>query len=637
MSIHIRRQILRQSKAETRWVYFTFAAALMLSSLAHASPTETPERETLRISKSLRPISDDLWKQVAGEQITGKYDITRGDTLYDISKRLFGDARYWPKIWAMNNGSILNPHLIRPGNRIAFMPGTGTSLPTVAIESADPSRDTEGHPVKGTLTDAELSALPPLPKIPPRSQEWKILPEQSWEASQIEVEQASKSEISVMGSLDKVHTLTPTRELSIFAATQPVPAFGEIVSSPTQTTYLKVGDQILIRGLTEDIKPGETYGVTQGPIRLEKNDRKRQGLGYHIDGEIQIIGIQNGYWIGVIKQGRGLMERGSKLVALPPRVKAMDPIPAPATIQGQFYVDKASSTYITGQHSFGFINLGSEDGIQEGMVLESYQPNDLNTGRALSSPELFHVADMQVVQVSERFSTVLIFSGATEVYDGMPVQLLTDISHLQKYGAIPSPNADTPPAPEAEPTEIPPPSPADGAQSLDEPAAGTETVPVPVPVPVPAPEATPPPAPVAEVPPPVTAPVVEPAPVEVPPPAVEQIPAPQPAANVHAAETQAPPPPVEPPVSVSVPEQAPPPAPQPTHTPNELDALDGEDKLAPNEAKELKQLENYKAKVPAVPAATDAPPPIAPETVPPPIAPETVPPAPADSEGVQVF
>ncbi|MFL5814340.1 MAG: hypothetical protein ACJ763_12240 [Bdellovibrionia bacterium] len=637
MSIHIRRQNLRQSKIETRWVTISLAAALMLSSPAYASPTETPERETLRISKSLRPISDDLWKQVAGEQIAGKYDITRGDTLYDISKRLFGDARYWPKIWALNNGSILNPHLIRPGNRIAFLPGTGTSLPTVSIESADPGHDTEGHPVKGTLTDAELSALPPLPKIPARSKEWQMLPEQSWEASRIEAEQASKVEISVMGSLDKVHTLAPSRELSIFAATQPVTVFGEIVSSPTQTTYLKVGDQILIRGLSEEIKPGETYGVIQSPIALEKNEKKRQGLGYHVDGEVQIVGIQNGYWIGVIKQGRGLMERGSKLVALPPRVKPMDPIPAPAIIQGQFYVDKASSTYITGQHSFGFINLGSEDGIQEGMVLESYQPNDLNTGKALSSPELFHVADMQVVQVSERFSTVQIFSGATEVYDGMPVQLLTDISHLQKYGAIPSPNADTPPAPE--PSETPPPAPADDAQSLDDPAAATETVPVPAPAPsptaevsppapetVPAPEATPSPAPVAEVPPPVTAPVVEPAPVEAP--VTAPVATPVPATTPAPAPEQVPPPLVEQPAPASVPAPESVPAPHPTHTPNELDALDGEDKLAPHEEKELQQLENYKAKVPPAPASTEA------ST---PVAPEAAPPAPTDGEGVQVF
>jgi hypothetical protein len=626
--------------------FVTLAAALMLpplAPLAHASPTESPEHETLRVSKMLRPISDDIWKQVAGEQIMGKYDITRGDTLYDISKRLFGDARYWPKIWSLNNGSILNPHLIRPGNRIAFMPGTGTSLPTVGIESSDPT-DTEGKPAHGTLTDAEMSQLPPIPKIPPRSQEWKMLPEQSWEAARIAAEQASKNELTVMGSLDKVHTINPTRELPIFAATQSVPVFGEIVSAPAQNTYLRTGDQILIRGLSQDIKPGETYGITHSPVQLEQNEKKRQGLGYHVDGEVQIIGIQNNYWLGAVKQARSTVERGSLLIALPPRLKQLEPIPAPASLQGQFYVDKAVSTFIAGQYSYGFINLGTEDGIQEGMILESYQDRDLNTGRPLGTTDVFHVADMQVVQVSERFSTVQVVAGATEVYDGMPVHLLTDLSHLQKYGAISS-GADTPPAPEAAPSEPPPPAPeaqpTDGAQSLDEPA----------------------PAPSADIPPPVTAPVVEtapvapPAPVPVPTPAPEAVPpppapeaAPQAAPTAKAEELPAPPPPppAEPPTTMQAPAPASQQPPTPVHTPNELDALDGEDKLKPSEEKELQQLENYKAKVPTPPETTGASPEApsgaapggAPDAPPPPVSPDTAPPpppAPTDNNGVQVF
>lgn len=615
MSTQVRRQILSR-------VYLGFislAAALLISLPVFASPTETPERETLRIARSLHPITDDAWKQVAGEQIAGKYDITRGDTLYDISKRLFGDARYWPKIWAMNNNSILNPHLIRPGNKIAFMPGTGTSLPSVSIETSD-GAPAAAHAEPTTLTDTDSGGLPPIPKPRARSQEWKMLPEQSWEASRIEAEEAAKNELAVMGSLDKVHTLTPSRELSIFAASQPLSYIGEIVSSPTITTYLKTGDQVLIRGLHEEIKAGETYSLTHTPDALEKNELKRQGYAYHVDGEIQIIGVQNGYWIGLIKQGRGMMERGSKLIPLVPRIKPLDPVPAPAGKDAQFYVDKGTSTSITGQYSFGFVNLGSEDGLQEGMVLENYQPQDLNTGKPLAYQNLFHVSDMQVVQVSEHFSTVQIIFGAAEVYDGMPVHLVTDLSRLQKYGAFPN-GKDAP----TNPADVP-------VQSADE--NGDATIPPPapspepLPPPVPSPE-VPAPQPSQEVPPPITAPVAEPVPVPAPAPtqavAPEAPPAPAPVSAPEVPpqpvqEQQAPPPPPTAPEPV---------APQkPAPVKNELDALDGEEKLNPNEERELKQLENYKAKTPEVAPAAEgsAPAPPAPEQASP--APEQAPPAP---------
>ncbi len=595
MSILIRRQFL------SRAYLISLAAALWVSNPAFAVPTESPELETLRIAKNLRPISDEAWKQIAGEQITGKYDISRGDTLYDISKRLFGDSRYWPKIWAMNNGAILNPHLIRPGNRIAFMPGTGSSLPSVSIESGDGNVVSKTPEHGATLTDADRND-PSIPKLPPRSQEWRMLPEQSWEATRIEAEQAAKKEIAVMGSLDKVHTLSPTRELSLFAASQPIPYLGEIVSSPSMTTYLKVGDQFLIHGLSDEMKPGETYAIVHEPLLIENNPKRRQGYGYHVDGEIQIIGVQSGLWIGVIKQGRGLIDRGSKLIAPLPRIKQVEPIPAPAVQEGLFYVDKTSTSFMAGQHGFGFVNLGSEDGLQEGMVFETFQTQDMSNGKRLDFPELFHVADMQVVQVSERYSTVQIIYGATEVYDGLPVRLVTDLSRLRKYGALPSnsnelpppapaDSGNTPPAPEPEPSSTDSP-----VQTIDEepPSPVAELSPSPAPSPAPTPSASPSSAPSA-------------------------VPSPAPEATSSAVdEKQAPPPP--PPAPAETPHPA------PTH--NELDALDGEDKLNPADERELKQLETYKATTPSEPAS-----PTGIETAP--AAPPA--PAPADSSGVQEF
>src|SRR4051794_20218852 len=87
-------------------------------------------------AKHLKPISDEKWKSIAGSKLTESYSVLKGDTLSGISRQLFGDPKYWPKIWAMNNNQIKNPHRIVPGNLIAFSPPTGNSLPEVSIETA---------------------------------------------------------------------------------------------------------------------------------------------------------------------------------------------------------------------------------------------------------------------------------------------------------------------------------------------------------------------------------------------------------------------------------------------------------------------------------------------------------------------
>ena len=108
---------------------------------AIAARAMVTDSEVLRISKNLKPISDQEWSQIAGPQTSNQYEVGKGDTLYDISKKLFGDPKYWPKIWALNNGQIRNPHIIKPGAKIAFMGGSGTSVPEVRIESTTTQTD----------------------------------------------------------------------------------------------------------------------------------------------------------------------------------------------------------------------------------------------------------------------------------------------------------------------------------------------------------------------------------------------------------------------------------------------------------------------------------------------------------------
>ena len=43
------------------------------------------------------------------------YTVKSGDSLSKIAKRLYGDAKQWPKIYEANRDQIENPDLIHPG------------------------------------------------------------------------------------------------------------------------------------------------------------------------------------------------------------------------------------------------------------------------------------------------------------------------------------------------------------------------------------------------------------------------------------------------------------------------------------------------------------------------------------------
>ncbi|MBC8090498.1 MAG: LysM peptidoglycan-binding domain-containing protein [Pseudonocardia sp.] len=48
------------------------------------------------------------------------YVVVRGDTLWGIAKRFYGQGGLWPRIFDANRGQIRDPHLIYPNQRLAI-------------------------------------------------------------------------------------------------------------------------------------------------------------------------------------------------------------------------------------------------------------------------------------------------------------------------------------------------------------------------------------------------------------------------------------------------------------------------------------------------------------------------------------
>lgn len=71
-----------------------------------------------------------------------RYDVERGDTLWEIARRLLDDPFQWQRIWAANRGRLSSPDLILPGQRLVIPEaGAAGAREEAAGEEADRTLD----------------------------------------------------------------------------------------------------------------------------------------------------------------------------------------------------------------------------------------------------------------------------------------------------------------------------------------------------------------------------------------------------------------------------------------------------------------------------------------------------------------
>lgn len=415
--------------------------ALLESLAMNATAALTSEQQTLELAKKMKPITDVDWATIAGAKASEKYEIIKGDTLYDISKKLFGDSKYWPKIWELNNKLITNPHWIRPGNHVVFMPGSGSELPSLSLNAGTPNSaaaTATGAPGAGENPTGRTSDS--LKTSSGRSEDWKNLPPQSWEMVPLTL----PTEVDPLGfsKKNKVSYARPKGYyLEAIAATDRIPFVGQITGSRNESRYFTTGDTVFIEA-DEQLQVGQSYDLTQEPFVLSNSFFSRAGYSYLISGRVKILGVKDGLFIGKITLARNIIARKAQLIPAQERTKNHDPIPGEAAIESNVLFDANFGTFESVQFKQVFLNRGTEDGVKPGMIFRVYQHRDGNTQKKLTSADFIIQADIQVVQVSEKVSSGMIIRSIRPIAEGATAVLLTDIADLTSFKEqLPTPGA----------------------------------------------------------------------------------------------------------------------------------------------------------------------------------------------------
>ncbi|MEN9723605.1 MAG: hypothetical protein RJB38_1591 [Pseudomonadota bacterium] len=417
-------------------------------------------------------LSDEVWKKIAESQLDQTYTIARGDTLYDISKRLFGDANYWPKIWQINGAAIPNPHLIYPSRKLKFSAGSTTSLPSLTLKDESGSDPATSRSKKGTLAEASNETASDAgsgARTEPqalKSEEWKLLPPQPWEQAQIELPK-NVDEQGFDLSTKYVFPKTKGLESPWIIRRQQLQTRGRIMAGRNENAALTTGDWIYIDQTPSPLKAGNTYAIIGEPTTLESG--VRESFAYPILGKVKIQGINDGLWVGRIEQARGSIEREKSFLILPPpRAETPKSLAAPSAITATLFTEKGEAPEFASQHQLAFIDRGINDGIAPGMVFRAYQYRDPMNDREITRSDVLVRADVQVLQAAEQFSLGLVLRSAGHTLEnGTPLVALTDVTELNRERLFQATDLESvkteiepEPAPETEPEPIPTPEPS---------------------------------------------------------------------------------------------------------------------------------------------------------------------------------
>ncbi len=425
---------------------FTVAIPLLLTASAHASV----EKETLELSKKLRPISNEAWQGIAGPRTSESYEIVSGDTLWSISKRLFGDAYYWPKIWALNNSGVTNPHVIKPGRLIAFRPGSGASLPQISVSDTAPLQvDTQTTHV--AANDARYRN---------RSQEWRKFPKQPWE--QVEIRLPPGVDPDGFSKQSKLFSHTDRGfELDRIVQTDKLESLGDIERANTEGRFLRVGDKVFIDGDRGALPVGKSFTVTQSPERLKGSETGNKGYIYLNLGRVKIVRHEEDWIVGEVTGGTFAFDRNTFLVPPFPRVRILPPVGAAKELDGMeasVRFDSHLNAFMLAQHKLAFIDRGLEDGLRPGMIFRVYRDRDPAINRRLPRTLDSVIAYVEVIHASQEVCTAIVLSSKDAFEDDSIGHLIADVSELSRERSSAVKEVDVLPPEGAPPSEVLPPT-----------------------------------------------------------------------------------------------------------------------------------------------------------------------------------
>ncbi len=350
------------------------------------------------------------------------YEVRIGDTLTNIAENTYGNWVKWEDLWKVNRKQVTNPDLIYPGQRLQLL--TDEQLDLYAANAPAGVR-------RRMRSDAGGRDGPtPVRNRNGRSQEWRILPLQSWEKYVFRM----SPEIDPDGFDRRSRVAVRIADKSaadITIASDRIPVLGEITNARTEYERIFLGEQVFIRA-DEQLQVGTIYSVTTGPQKLVSKRDGRVGFGYDLTGKIKIVGVRDGLFIGTVIALFHPIQRHQLLIPEVADYQFVKAVAAPSPLQAMILAPQSYREDFLGEQKIVFLDVGSNEGVKPGMIFRHYLHTDPGTNETITAKEFLIESEIEVLSVLDKFSVGIILKSHSISHYGDDLTALTDLSDFER-------------------------------------------------------------------------------------------------------------------------------------------------------------------------------------------------------------
>ncbi|TET94552.1 MAG: LysM peptidoglycan-binding domain-containing protein [Desulfobacteraceae bacterium] len=321
----------------------------------------------------------------AGKKAT--HIVKKGDTLWSICEKYYGDPYLWPELWEMNQ-FVTNPHWISPGDVI-------------------------------TLFEYKEKKLKPVKKV-------------------VKLKKQPVKIRKLMG-ID-VSSLTNTKALGLLLHEMIVP-WGKIFDFEAEKILLSKDDTVYVKMYKEDIKPGDKFTIysisnlINHPLTGEKF-----GYIYFFKGILEMGKAQKGYHIAKISESFKTIYKNDLLIPYHPVSSCVLPIPYQDNITAHIVAAK-DKLELLGQYSVVYIDAGSSKNVQKGNIFEAIQEREsisepLKKETVALPPAI--LGKILILKTTENTSTGVVFWASKNFTNGIKVRPKSWHKQLKELANLPT-------------------------------------------------------------------------------------------------------------------------------------------------------------------------------------------------------
>lgn len=360
------------------------------------------------------PTSEEAWDKAVGARKSEVYKVEKGNTLWDISNTFFGDPNFWPKLWSLNNGAILNPHEITPDMNIKFYPGTMMDAPTLAVAGKDGEAPAEAEADK--VVDPSIVEPPVPPSRRKHTPVLSVLPN-SLPKGRFGVYDDSTG-VEVEFKENKMPTAYEF--LSYFVADDAVKGPGKVTATEVDSQTANEFQYIYVQF---DGTPEKNYVAQKNMGEVDDPAVKgRKARMVEVQGGIEVlekVNADKNIYRAIVKKAIQPIDIGAILV--PGEVPMIDPTPgkvsniANAKIMGGEFGKRRG---MFSSNSLIFLDGGSSKGFEVGQNLSIFADSALRNKQSNAILNDRTIGSLKIVKVTPNFATAYVTSSTDDIMLG---------------------------------------------------------------------------------------------------------------------------------------------------------------------------------------------------------------------------